>query len=492
MTGDRLSFAEMAPRADDVVVRHRPPAGAVGRRIRRLLPVSFEPSRTVTLHTAPANQAASTAGAIRRLAISQGLSLAGRGAAMTALIWVVYDSTRSSWWVSAAMLGIFGVSTLVSPWTGHAGDRHDRRRIVVVSSLVAAAAYAASAVLVGAGLVDLLIALMIAAASTQSALGAAVSGAVPNLVESDDLSWANSVVGAFKSAGFMLGPGIGGALLAVASPAVVFVASAVLLIVAAAMAAHVSGRFQANRAGASTAGSRLDGYRVLWSDSWMRRLSIGWSLVMVGIGPVIVAEVILAHQFGVGSVGYGLIAVFWDGGGVVGAVLGRVISRRLEQPAVVGGTVAIALGFAVVGLTPVFWPVLVGMMIAGSFDSFGVVAAQNVIQRRTPDAVRSRVSAALDALVLGAMSASFALGAPMVEVLGAQGVYLAAAAITLAGSLILLPMLRREPAPLAAGADRGGRRAGADRRPAQAQAGRRPDGREAADARRGAPRRQSP
>ena len=47
--------------------------------------------------------------AVRRLAISQGLSLAGRGAATTALIWVVYEATSSSWWVSAAMLAIFGV-----------------------------------------------------------------------------------------------------------------------------------------------------------------------------------------------------------------------------------------------------------------------------------------------------------------------------------------------------------------------------------------------
>ena len=63
--------------------------------------------------------------AVRRLAISQGLSYAGRGAALTALIWALYAATGSAWWLSAAMLGIFGAATLVSPWTGHAGDRHE-------------------------------------------------------------------------------------------------------------------------------------------------------------------------------------------------------------------------------------------------------------------------------------------------------------------------------------------------------------------------------
>jgi len=147
------------------------------------------------------------------------------------------------------------------------------------------------------------------------------------------------------------------------------------------------------------------------------------------------------------------------------------------------------VGFAVVGLTPVFWPVLVGMMIAGSFDSFGVVAAQNIIQRRTHDAVRSRVSAALDAIVLGAMSASFALGAPMVELLGAQGVYVAAAGIAVVATLLLVPMLRVEPGAAPAAGARGDRREGVDRRPQPPTAPRRPEDRTATGRRGGAKRR---
>src|SRR4029079_12699784 len=131
--------------------------------------------------------------------------------------------------------------------------------------------------------------------------------------------------------------------------------------------------------------------------------------------------------------------------GVVGALLGRRISRTAERPAVVGGLIAIGLGFTIVGLTPIFWPVLLGMMVAGLFDAFGVVAAQNIIQRRTPDHLRSRVSAALDAVVLGSMSLSFALGAPMIVLLGAQGVYLAAAVLCLVGALILVPTLAGVP-----------------------------------------------
>ena len=384
---------------------------------------------------------------VNRLALSQGVAYAGRGAAMTALIWVLYESTGSSWWVSGAMLAVFGVSTAVSPWSGHVGDRHDRRVVVLSSALFAAFGFAACAVLSELSLTVPIIAVMVLAASTQGALSAAVTGAIPALVAEEDLSGANGVAGAFKSAGFMLGPGVGGALLAVVGATGVFAASALLLLGAVASVWRLPGTFRAKPHPEHGVGSSLDGYRRLIRDPWLRLLTIAWTIVMIAVGPVIVAEVVLAEQFAVGSIGYGLIAVFWDGGGVIGALVGRRIPRSLERLAIVGGCVAIAFGFAVVGLTPVFWPVLLGMFTAGLFDAFGTVAAQNLIQRRTPDHLRSRVSAALDAVVIGAMSLSFALGAPLVELLGPQGVYLAAAVAALVGAGLLIPTLRGTPVP---------------------------------------------
>src|SRR5204862_6861054 len=79
---------------------------------------------------------------VTRLAVAQGVAYAGRGAAMTALIWRLYELSGSSWWVSGAMLAVFGVSTILSPWSGHLGDRHDRRQVVMVSALIAAAGFA--------------------------------------------------------------------------------------------------------------------------------------------------------------------------------------------------------------------------------------------------------------------------------------------------------------------------------------------------------------
>lgn len=381
---------------------------------------------------------------VQRLALSQCVALAGRGAALTVLVWQLYAASGSAWLVSGAMLATFGVTTLVSPWAGHLADKHDRRRVIVMAALLAAAGLAVTAALSLAGWWMAALVVVVLAGTPQGALTAAVNGAVPSLVGEGDLAGANGTVGALRSAGFMLGPGLGGALLAVMGAAGVYLVSALLMATAALLVAWLPGSFRAVP-GEHGLGSRMDGYRRLMGDPWMRLLTIAWGLIMIGIGPVIVAEVVLARQFAVGSLGYGLIAVAWDGGGVTGALLARRLPLRAERPAVVGGCVAIAGGFAVVGLTPVFWPVLAGMAIAGVFDAFGTVAAQNLIQRRTPDHVRSRVSAALDAIVIGAMAGSFALGAPLLALLGAQGVYLAAAAISLVGALLLVPTLGGVP-----------------------------------------------
>ena len=124
------------------------------------------------------------------------------------------------------------------------------------------------------------------------------AGGGPNLVADEELARANSLAGAFRSAGYMLGPGIGGALLAVTAAPGVFVVSAAMMAVSALLMVGIHTPFHAERQ--EEIGGRMDGYRQLMADRWMRRLTLAVGLIMVGVGPVIVAEVVLAHHFGSG------------------------------------------------------------------------------------------------------------------------------------------------------------------------------------------------
>ena len=68
---------------------------------------------------------------VRRLAIGRLISVTGGAAAYTALMFTVWDKTHSATWQSVALLLTFGVVGILSPLTGHFGDRFDRRMVMV-------------------------------------------------------------------------------------------------------------------------------------------------------------------------------------------------------------------------------------------------------------------------------------------------------------------------------------------------------------------------
>lgn len=51
---------------------------------------------------------------------------------------------------------------------------------------------------------------------------------------------------------------------------------------------------------------------------------------MLGTASTIVAEPLLADEFGAGSLGYGLLTACWGGGTIVGAWLSRGMRRERE------------------------------------------------------------------------------------------------------------------------------------------------------------------
>ena len=76
-----------------------------------------------------------------------------------------------------------------------------------------------------------------------------------------------------------------------------------------------------------------------------------------------------------------------------------------------------------VAIAPFLWIVCVTQLIGGFFDTFVNVAEETVRQQRTPDELRSRVFAAGEAIVVIAMSASIAVGGPLIQAAGPRAAY---------------------------------------------------------------------
>jgi MFS family permease len=95
-----------------------------------------------------------------------------------------------------------------------------------------------------------------------------------------------------------------------------------------------------------------------------------------------------------------------------------------------------------VAAAPVFAVALAGMIVAGLSDGALTVSEQTIIQRCTPDFVRSRVNAAFDALIGAAFALSFPGAGFLINLIGVRGVYLMAGLGFVLAAVILVPALR--------------------------------------------------
>jgi predicted MFS family arabinose efflux permease len=351
--------------------------------------------------------------AIRRLAAARVISVTGTEASWIALMVAIYASTHSTAWMSAALFAAIGAEGAATSLLGTLGDRFDRRRVMVASELAAAVVASAMAI-TGSPFALVILALMSAIA--QSPYLSASTAAVPNLVEARDVAWANSTISVGRNAGQLLGPMIGGVVAGFASPSAVFAANAACFALSSAMVWSVRGTFaDPARAGDGEHSGIRAGFRFVMADPVLRLILLAWVVLLFLLGPILVAELPLARSFGVGSAGYGFIAACWGGG---------------------------AIGFAVIAAAPAFAFALAGMAAAGIAEGAVTVSEQGIMQRRTPDVVRSRATAASEAAAMGAFALSFPTAGFMLHLIGVRGVYVLAAAGCAVATLILIPAMR--------------------------------------------------
>ena len=361
---------------------------------------------------------------VRVLVLAFLLSNTGSGIASVALAYLVYDRTGSAVWLAATLLFNFGITGFLTPVAGHIADRFDRRRVMIVSDALSAAIWVA---FVFVREPAPLVALGFVASIASLPFWFAVDAAIPNLVPEEDLPWANGTIGAARSVSKIAGPALGGLLYTAADgPGVAFAINAGSFVVSAAIVSTIRGvAFSRPRAGSEADEFRgaLKGFSVLVHDRMLRALFVAWTLSFLGMNVAFVADPPLARSFGVGAVGYGLIDTCFGAGALVGALLARRTSADDERRWVAVGLGGVAIGWFLIAGAPVFSLVLAASALAAAMDALGGVAFYGIVQRRSQDAVRGRVFAALAMAGLMANTVGFVIVGPLVEWLGPKAVY---------------------------------------------------------------------
>jgi MFS family permease len=369
----------------------------------------------------------------RRLAFARLISLSGGSAAYIALVAAIYGATGSALWISAAIFSSVVGSILAAPVAGWIGDRFDRRRVMIVADTAAAAV---SLGMAGASRNAAALVLLLGMSSiAQAPFEPASAAALPNLVAKGLVGRANALVAATSSAAYLLGPLLGGGVLALgASPSLLFVIDAATFLISAIIIGGISQSF--GRGAVADHPGAFAGVRLIVQDSTLLLPVLAGMISLLGIGIVDVASYPLSIHLGSGPSGYGAMTALLGGGGLLGAALAGYIVQKSPGAVLAPAFVASAAGLALAGISPALVIALVGMALAGGGRGLGDVAAVTLIQARAPDAVRSRVFAAQEGASYIAFSIAAFTGGVLVSAMGSRFAFAAAAAFATCAALV--------------------------------------------------------
>ena len=390
--------------------------------------------------------------AVRRLAGARLISLAGTDASAVAVSFSLYTQTGSVRWLTASLLVMFGLGSLVAPLGGALADRHDRLTLMLTCDLIAAGVFGAMALLHTPAAI---LGLCVAATLAGGIQGPAATAAIPAVAGPARLSWANGLLATGGNVGKTAGRLSGGLLVAALGAAAVFALDGLSFLVSAALVWSVRGAVP-RRPPAAAAPARRNAGRAVWAalaaDPALR-LVIGSSCLATALTSfTMTAEAPLAVAFDAGAVGLGALTASWSLGTVGGSALaGRVLHAGNEPAGLFGGRMLMGIGIGSVAATPVFLPALGGYLLGGLAGGFLLVASTSMLQRAAGDRTRGRAIAAAEGLKTAAFGGGVLTAGWVVAALGPRATYalVGVGVLFSAVPLARLVRLQRPAAPAA-------------------------------------------
>jgi MFS family permease len=335
------------------------------------------------------------------------VSTVGRQITLVALPYQVYLLTHSSLAVGA--IGLVQLVPLValSLMGGAIADMVDRRRLLLLTNACLAAC--STLLTVGAFLHWHHVAYLYVVAALIAGFSAVDqptrSAIIPNLVPREHLASALALNFAAFQTTLLVGPALGGVIIAAVGLGPAYLIDVVTF--GAAIAAVVAIAPQPPR----------DGQRepVLQSIRHGLEYVVRQRVLLGSFAADIVAmvfgmrralyPVLATSVFKSGPTGLGLLYAAPGLGAVVAALSSGWVGRTRAQGRVVVAVVAVwSVSVVWLGLAGSLWVALLALAVGGAADAFSAVARSTIMQTVTPDHLRGRVAAAYSMVVVGGPS----------------------------------------------------------------------------------------
>lgn len=323
------------------------------------------------------------------------LSQIGTRATVAASLWQVYDLTGS-----IAATGLVGGAqalalVVLSPLGGVLADRWDRRRLLQASQAVAMLVALAMAAVSLAGVAQAwhVIAGVLVTTAAATFDQPCRQALVPALVPREVLPAAIALLNPSREVAVLVGPAIGGLLIAANGPGLVYlldgISYAALVGVLAAVRVPPLHREDVPR---SIRTDMAEGIR------YVRRRPIIWSLcgldlMLTVFGAYRVLLPAFADRLDIGPAGYGLLSAAPSLGALLATYsIVRLVSRsRRLGRALLASTIAYGVAAIAFAQVSVLAAVLLFALLLGAFDAAATTIRHAAVQLETPDELRGRV-----------------------------------------------------------------------------------------------------
>ncbi len=388
---------------------------------------------------------------LRRLQLAWVGSILGGWAYLVALGVYAYDQG------GAAAVGVVGLirlvpAALVAPFSASLVDRFSRVWTMVVSDVVRfALMIGAAAVIAADGPPPVVYGLVALSTIAGTVFRPAQAALLPSLVTSPtQLTAANVASSTLESIGTFLGPALGGLLLAVTSPAVVFAANGLTFVWSALLVIGLRGH-EAPRerpAREQSADDRdagmLAGIATIAGEPNLRTLVGLYAAQTLVAGALNVLVVVTAFELlDLDEAGVGLLYAAVGVGGLVGGFVALVLSARgrLARDFALG-LALFGLPLAVVGGLPFPVIAVAALGVLGIGNSIVDVNALTIMQRAVPDAVLGRALGALDGLLIGTLGLGAVLAPVLIDLVGPEAALVVTGAVLPVLAVLTRPRLR--------------------------------------------------
>jgi predicted MFS family arabinose efflux permease len=377
----------------------------------------------------------------RLLAAGQFTSTVGDCAYAVALPWLVLSSHGGPV-LLGVILTCYGVPrTVLIPVGGILADKIGGRTLMLATDVTRCAVVAVLTVLAARHLVSLAwlgpVAVLVGAG--EGLFMPASFTIMPSLLDTDQLGTGNSLYWAIAQAGTLLGPALGGSLVATAGPAPAFALDAGTFAVSAITLALIPRR-PADRSVAAAGQEEREPARgvlaLLRSSRVLQLIVIAAFTANLAIGGMSgVALPTLAHEH-FGADGYGALLACFAGGSIAGTLAG-IRGGSLRRPAIFASVtyLLMAAALAVLPFAGGLPGAAIALLAFGAFNGLGNVIVVTRLQMWVPPALLGRVTSVLMTCMVGAFPLSVAVTGVLVRHVGPAPVF-PIAAIPVVGAVL--------------------------------------------------------